>query len=53
MKLPLVLPLLALAVGPALAQKIDIEFDESAVFERYKTFHIVEGQLNAKAAGAQ
>lgn len=50
MKLPLVLMLLALAVGPALAQKIDIEFDESAVFERYKTFHIVEGQLNAKAA---
>ena len=50
MKLSLVLPLLALAVGPALAQKIDIEFDESAVFERYKTFHIVEGQLNAKSA---
>jgi len=45
-----VLPLLALAVGPALAQKINIEFDDSAVFERYKTFHIVEGQLNAKAA---
>ena len=44
------LPLLALAVGPALAQKINIEFDDSAVFERYKTFHIVEGQLNAKAA---
>ncbi|MBZ5674762.1 MAG: DUF4136 domain-containing protein [Acidobacteriia bacterium] len=50
MKLPLVLSLLALAVGPALAQKIDIEFDESAVFERYKTFHIVQGQINAKAA---
>jgi hypothetical protein len=50
MKLPLVLPLLALAVGPAVAQKIDIEFDESAVFERYKTFHIVQGQINAKAA---
>jgi hypothetical protein len=42
--------LVALAVGPALAQKIDIEFDDSAVFERYKTFHIVEGQINAKAA---
>ena len=40
----------ALVAGPALAQKIDVEFDESAVFERYKTFHIVEGQLNAKAA---
>jgi len=50
MKLPLVLLLSALAVGPALAQKIDVEFDESAVFERYKTFHIVEGQINAKAA---
>src|ERR1700687_1316066 len=53
MKLPSLLPmvsLLALAVGPALAQKIDIEFDDSAVFERYKTFHIVEGQLNTKAA---
>ena len=50
MKLPLVLLLAALAVGPALAQKVEIEFDESAVFERYKTFHIVQGQLNAKAA---
>jgi hypothetical protein len=40
----------ALVAGRALAQKIDVEFDESAVFERYKTFHIVEGQLNAKAA---
>jgi hypothetical protein len=44
------LPLLALAVGPAVAQKIDIEFDESTDFARYKTFHILEGQLNAKAA---
>jgi hypothetical protein len=51
MKLPgTFLLLLALAVGPALAQKVDIEFDDSAVFERYKTFHIVEGQINAKAA---
>ncbi len=51
MKLPgTPLLLLALAVGPALAQKIDVEFDDSAVFERYKTFHIVDGQLNAKAA---
>lgn len=51
MKLPgTSLLLLALAAGPALAQKIDVEFDDSAVFERYKTFHIVEGQLNAKAA---
>jgi len=50
MKLPIAVALLALAVGPLLAQKIDVEFDESANFERYKTFHIVEGQLNAKAA---
>lgn len=50
MKVPALLLLMLLAVGPALAQKIDIEFDESANFERYKTFHIVEGQLNAKAA---
>ena len=51
MKLPgTSLLLLALTVGPALAQKIDIEFDDSAVFERYKTFHIVQGQVNAKAA---
>ena len=44
------LPLLALAAGTALAQKIDIEFDEATDFAHYKTFHIVEGQLNAKAA---
>jgi hypothetical protein len=53
MKLPGLLPilsLLALAAGPALAQKIDIEFDESTDFAHYKTFHILEGQLNAKAA---
>ncbi|MBZ5633833.1 MAG: DUF4136 domain-containing protein [Acidobacteriia bacterium] len=50
MKLPFVLSVLALAMGPALAQKIDIEFDDSANFAAYKTFHIVEGQLNAKAA---
>ena len=46
----ILLLLSALVAGRALAQKIDVEFDESAVFERYKTFHIVEGQLNAKAA---
>jgi hypothetical protein len=50
MKLTGILLLSALVAGRALAQKIDVEFDESAVFERYKTFHIVEGQLNAKAA---
>jgi len=51
MKLCLLLPvILALGVGPVLAQKIDIEFDESTDFAHYKTFHIVEGQLNTKAA---
>jgi Domain of unknown function (DUF4136) len=52
MKLPSLLPMLsvlALAMGPALAQKVDIEFDESTDFARYRTFHILEGQLNAKA----
>src|SRR5665213_1930632 len=47
--LPMV-PLLALAAGTAMAQKVDIEFDESANFAAYKTFHMVEGQINAKAA---
>jgi hypothetical protein len=42
--------LLALAPGPALAQKIDIEFDDSTDFRHCKTFPIVEGQLNTKAA---
>jgi hypothetical protein len=50
MKLPVVVSLLALAVGTALAQKVEIEFDESTDFAHYKTFHILEGQLNAKAA---
>src|SRR5689334_16906727 len=50
MRLCLVLPLVALAAGPLLAQKVDIEFDEGTDFAHYKTFHIVDGQLNAKAA---
>ncbi len=50
MRLRLVLPLVALAAAPLLAQKVDVEFDESADFTHYKTFHIVDGQLNAKAA---
>jgi hypothetical protein len=48
MKLLMILPLLL--AGQILAQKIDVEFDESADFSRYKTFAIQEGQLNAKAA---
>ena len=50
MRLPFVLSLVALAAATAMAQKVDIEFDDSANFAGYKTFHIVEGQLNAKAA---
>lgn len=50
MKLPLLLPLLlALGVGPVLAQKVDIEFDESTDFGHYKTFRIGEGQLKSKS----
>jgi len=47
MKLLMLLPLLV--AGQIYAQKVDIEFDESADFSRYKTFAIQEGQLNAKA----
>ena len=47
MKLPLTLLLAALALVPALSQKIDIEFDDSAVFESYKTIHIVQCPINA------
>lgn len=47
MKLLMLLPLLV--AGQIFAQKVDIEFDESADFSRYKTFAIQEGQLNAKA----
>jgi len=47
MKLLMLLPLVL--AGQIYAQKVDIEFDESADFSRYKTFAIQEGQLNAKA----
>ena len=47
MKLLMLLPLLV--AGQMYGQKVDIEFDESADFSRYKTFAIQEGQLNAKA----
>src|ERR1041385_7006796 len=51
MKLLNVLPLLPLLLaGPISAQKVDVEFDEGTDFTHYKTFHIVDGQLNAKAA---
>ena len=42
--------LLAVSVpGRALAQKIDVEFDESADFTQFKTFALQNGQLNARA----
>jgi Domain of unknown function (DUF4136) len=47
MKLLMLLPLLV--AGQIYAQKVEIEFDESADFSRYKTFAVQEGQLNAKA----
>jgi hypothetical protein len=43
----MLLPLLI--AGQIYAQKVDVEFDASADFSRYKTFAIQEGQLNAKA----
>ena len=49
MKLSMVVPLLALAAGTILAQKVDIESDESADFSRYKTFRVGEGQLKSKS----
>ena len=49
MKLPLALCLLVLAAAPSWAQKVNIEFDESTDFSKFKTFRIGEGQLNAKA----
>ena len=49
MKLPIAVPLLVLAAGTALAQKVDIEADESVDFSKYKTFRMAEGQLKSKS----
>ena len=38
-----------LLATPAAAQDIDVEFDQSADFSRYKTFAIQAGQTNTKA----
>jgi hypothetical protein len=35
--------------GLAFAQKVTVEFDESADFSRFKTFRIGEGQINTRA----
>ena len=49
MKLPMVVSLLALAAGILPAQKVDIDFDESADFSKYKTFRIGDGQIKSKS----
>lgn len=36
------------AAGAALAQKVNIEFDQNADFSKYKTFAIRDGQLNSR-----
>jgi hypothetical protein len=48
MRIPAAIAFLGLA-AQAGAQKVDVEFDESAGFLRYKTFAIRDGQINAKA----
>jgi hypothetical protein len=42
--------LLLLASHSALAQKINVEFDQSADFSKYKTFAIRKGTLNSRNA---
>jgi len=39
-----------LTAATALAQKVTIEFDESADFSRYRTFAMAGGQLNSHSA---
>jgi hypothetical protein len=40
--------LILLAASGAYAQKVTVEFDQSADFTKYKTFAIRDGQLNSK-----
>ena len=40
--------LILLAAAGACAQKVTVEFDQSADFSKYKTFAIRDGQLNSK-----
>ncbi len=40
--------LVALSIGAAFAQKVNIEFDEAANFANFKTFAIRGGQLNSR-----
>lgn len=44
-----VLILILLTAGSAFAQKITVEFDQSADFAKYKTFTIRNGELNSKS----
>src|SRR5579872_7105455 len=43
-----VLLLMALAAHGAFAQKVTVEFDQSANFSKYKSFAIRDGRLNSK-----
>jgi hypothetical protein len=41
--------LILLAAGSAFAQKVTVEFDQTADFAKYKTFAIRDGELNSKS----
>jgi len=41
--------LILLAAGSAFAQKVSVEFDQTADFAKYKTFAIRDGELNSKS----
>ena len=43
-----ILLLCLLAAQGAFAQKVTVEFDQAAVFAKYRTFAIRDGQLNSK-----
>jgi hypothetical protein len=43
-----VLVLILLAAGSAFAQKVTVEFDQTADFSKYKTFAVRNGELNSK-----
>jgi hypothetical protein len=49
----IILPLICaslLAVAPSIAAKdVDVEFDHAAQFAKFKTFHILDGTIDAKA----
>jgi Domain of unknown function (DUF4136) len=45
---PTIFVLALLATQTALAQKINIQFDQAADFAKYKTFNLREGRLNSR-----